>query len=106
MSLVALCVEIDRIDGREVFTFISFPRIDLVIVGIEQEAGKPTEVEYRICLYAISAAKVVGAVDDVLLVAAATTEKDATKEDVLLKAVKISHMRESIDNSRSNRCRL
>ena len=34
VALVALCIQVKKIDVREIFTFISFPRKNLIIVYI------------------------------------------------------------------------
>ena len=84
VALVALSVKIERVYCLEVFVLIALPCEDAIVVGIENKRTYAAKREYGLCLCAESAAKVVVAVDDVVVVAERTAKENTAKEDALL----------------------
>ena len=94
VAFVALRVEVERIGVLQVFTLISFPCIDVVIVHKQREIAEAREDHLGLGLEAESRSHVIVAVDHVVVVALRTAEQDEIGKDRLFQPLEITHLRE------------
>lgn len=103
IALIALSVQVKRVDGGEVFLFVTFPRVQMEILGVQDESAKIDKLYMGFRLDAISTTHIVVAVDDVVVVALRPAKQDSTKEHPLLQTLQNAHLGKTTDESGTNR---
>ena len=103
ISLVALGIEIERIGRCQILSLISLPGEDAIIVGTYLEGSYLAELHETDSLHAITATHVVVAVYHIIIIGQTSTQQDTIQEDTLLKPGEIAHLREAVDDARTER---
>ena len=105
IAFVSLCIEIQRVDGAEVFILVTLPCEDAEIMHIEDEPAEPAYLHVGLGLDAVAASHVVVAVNHIEIVALCAAQQYAAEENALFETRQRSHLWKFYDDSRSHRCR-
>lgn len=91
VALVALGIEVYRVYGLEVGILVAFPCENAVVVGKNREETVFAKAEQGTGLCAVTAAHVVVAVNNVVMIGEASTKKNTVEEYTLLKTCEVSY---------------